>query len=98
MIYVIAHLKVKPGTRDACVAAAKPCIAATREEKGCLSYELFASASDPEGLVFVETWSERTDLDAHARSAHMKVWRTAGAEFIVSRKIEVVHPERVETL
>ena len=98
MIYVVAHLKVKPGTREKTIAAAKPCIAETRKEKGCLSYELFASATDPEGLVFVETWSERSDLDAHGRAPHMKVWRAAGAEFIVSRKIEVIHPERIETL
>ena len=98
MIFVIAHLKVKPGTRDKCMAAAKPCIVETLKEKGCQSYELFASATDPEGLVFVERWNERGDLDGHMRAPHMKAWRAAGAEFIVSRKIEIIHPERVETL
>ena len=98
MIYVVAHLKVKPGTREKCIAAAKPCIDETRKEKGCLHYELFASATDSEGLVFVERWNERTDLDAHAKAPHMKVWRAAAGEFIVSRTIEVIHPERVEKL
>ena len=95
---MLAHLKVKPGTRDACMQAAKPCITATQAEKGCISYELFASSTDPEGLVFVERWDTREALTAHMKAPHLKAWREAGSAFIVSRKIEIIKSESVETM
>ena len=41
MIYVVATSQVKPESRDAFIKGAKECIAATRKEKGCISYELY---------------------------------------------------------
>lgn len=97
MIYVIATLTIKPGSLDALRGPAAACIADTRKESGCLSYELFASVTDPEKLVFVEQWESRDALTAHSRQPHLKVWRDASAPHLVSRKIEIVHPDKVET-
>jgi len=97
MIYVVAKLTIKPGSLEAVTAAAKPCIEATRKEKGCISYDLHASISEPETLVFVERWERREDLTAHSRQPHLQAWREASGPNTVSRVIEVVHPERVES-
>ena len=98
MIYVIATLTIKPGSLEALRGPAAACIAATRVEEGCVSYELFESLDDPEKLVFVERWASReAHLSAHARTPHVLAWREASAPQLISRKIEVVHPEKVES-
>ena len=66
MIYVIATSQVKPESRDAFIKGAKECIAATRQEKGCISYESHAGINDPNLFVVVERWETREDLNAHA--------------------------------
>ncbi|HWT57299.1 MAG TPA: antibiotic biosynthesis monooxygenase, partial [Rhizobium sp.] len=47
MIYVVATTQVKSEHRDAFIKGAKECIAATRKEKGCISYENHTSINDP---------------------------------------------------
>lgn len=59
-------------------AAAKPMmekvITATRAEDGCLLYAYSRDAIDPELVRVAEKWRDRAALDAHFRTAHMKVW------------------------
>lgn len=98
MIYVIATLEIKPGTFDQVVAAAKPCIEATRKEAGCLTYDLHHSVTDENKIVFVESWESRAALEAHFGQPHMATWRDLAAPFFVGRKIEVIDPASVENL
>lgn len=98
MIYVIATLQLKPGSLDALRDAAMRCIEATREEPGCVFYDMNASASNSERVVFVERWKSREDLDKHFSTPHMKAWREASAPHITSRTVEIIHPEKIETL
>lgn len=98
MIYVVATLTAKPGKRDALIAGAKPCIAETRKEKGCVSYELFQSTSDPDTFNFVERWETREHLTAHFDTPHLKAWRAVGAECVASRAVEIIHADKVEKL
>ena len=95
MIFVIATAWIKPGTLDACLAAAKPCIAETVKEKGCISYDVHVSITEPEKLVFVERWESKAHLDAHTQTPHFKTWRAQGAEFVVKRSVEVIIPASV---
>lgn len=97
MIVVIATLTIKPGSLEALRPHAEACIAATRQEKGCISYDLNASLTDPDTLVFVEKWEQREDLTAHSKQPHLVDWRNASAPHLVSRVIEIIHPEKVET-
>ena len=96
MIYVIATLTIKPDTLDVVAEAAQRCIAATRREKGCVSYDLNASLTDPQTLVFVERWETRDDLTAHSKQPHLAAWREASAPHTMSRHVEIIHAEKVE--
>ncbi|MEZ5850609.1 MAG: putative quinol monooxygenase [Hyphomicrobiaceae bacterium] len=98
MIYVIATMNLKPGTRDKVLAAAKPCIAATRQEKGCIFYDLNVSADNPDLLTFVERWESREDLAAHAKSDHIKAWRAASSDHVASRVVEIIEPAKVDKM
>lgn len=96
MIYVIATLKLKPGTREKLLEPARVCIEETRKEEGCIAYDLLGSITDDDTMIFVEKWQSRADLTAHSRTSHIAAWREAGAPYIQSRSIEIVHPDQVE--
>ena len=99
MIYVIATSQIKPGQRDAFIAGHKTCIGETRKEKGCLSYEGHTSIHDPDTYVVVERWETRDDLTAHAKSAHMKVWRELSGGLRAGPPIiEIISDGKVEKL
>ena len=99
MIYVIATSQVKPECREAFITGAKQCIAATRQEKGCVSYENHTSINDPNLFVVVERWETREDLNAHGRAPHMKVWREYSTPLRVGPPvIEIISDGKVEKL
>jgi len=98
MIFVIATLTLNPGMEEVLLKAAAPAIAATRQEEGCIGYDLHKSMTDERTFVFVERWESREALSAHMQAPHFKVWRAAGAPAIASRRIEIITPEGVEVI
>jgi len=98
MIFVIATLKTTPENLEALIDAARPCIAETGKEAGCISYDFHQSVSDPLSLVFVERWRDRDALEEHFKSPHLAAWRTAFTPLVVEKRVEIIAPEKVETL
>jgi len=98
MIYVIAELRLKPGTADKAAVEARKVVAGTVKEDGCIFYDMHRSVNDPDKLVVVERWASREALDAHMHTPHLKAWREAGKDFVLARKVEVITPEKVDTL
>ncbi len=98
MLYLISTARLKPGTRDLCLAPARAVIEASRKEPGCVAYDLHFSVTDPDKMVFVEVWQDRAALDEHFTTAHFKAWRAAIADHVVSRKLDLITPERIESL
>jgi len=97
MVYVIATLTVKPEMRANLIAAARDAIAATRNEQGCISYDLHESVDDPNKLVFLEEWTSADCLPVHSKSDHMRTFgRVAVKCFSAPVKVEIITPERVE--
>ena len=44
----------------------------TRNEPGCLSYQLLQNRSDPTDFVFVEEWASAAAEQAHFSTAHIR--------------------------
>lgn len=44
----------------------------TRQEKDCISYNLFIDQKDPGHFVFIEEWPDRQALDAHCQTEHFR--------------------------
>lgn len=97
MIHVIARIRIRPGTLEPFVALAWPCIEATRREPGCLFYDLAASTTDPDTVIFIERWRDREALEAHRAAPHLAAFRAASQDHVVETSLEIIHPERVET-
>lgn len=97
MVFVIATLTVKPEAKADLIAAAKDAIAATRQEEGCISYELFESTVDPHKLAFVEEWESADRLALHSKSDHMRAFgRVAVKCFAAPVQVQIITPEKVE--
>jgi quinol monooxygenase YgiN len=69
---LIVVFKAQKGQEKAVVAAAAPCVAATRKEKGCLRYELNQDLADPTKFVMYERWRSVKDLSEHLAAPHTK--------------------------
>ena len=64
-LVITTHAKPGKGTELA-RAMADRC-RAVQQEPGCLQYEVFQSALDPDTLILLELWMDQVALDAHAR-------------------------------
>ncbi len=65
MLLVTARITTQPGAKDQLLPAAQRMVEATRQEDGCLSYELLESTETPDSYVMLETWRDRAALDQH---------------------------------
>ena len=98
MVYVIATLHIRPEKRGDFMEDARTVISHTVKEEGCRSYDLMSSITEPNTFVFVERWASREALAAHFETPHLQEWRRVSADYLADRAVEVIHPEKVETL
>ncbi len=87
---VVAVIKAKPGSEAVLQQALTALTSASREEQGCVSYELFQSASEPVAFVTVEKWRSQDDLDAHMKTPHVAEAFQAAGEVI--SEPPAIHP------
>lgn len=89
---VVATIAVKASSVEAIRDALTTLAAATRQEQGCLRYDLFESAASPGTFVTLEEWRSQEDLDAHLRSEHVQA-AFAAAEGHLADDV-AIHPLR----
>ena len=71
MITVVAHNYVKPGCRDAFLAAAKVLEEETNKlDAGCVSYAMYENLSDPLVVTCIEEWESREAQENHLKTEH----------------------------
>jgi quinol monooxygenase YgiN len=76
-LIVIARVPVANAHRETFLAAAHLCIAETRREPGCISYDMHESVSEAGQFVFVEEWIDRAALDFHMAAPHLRAFLAA---------------------
>jgi quinol monooxygenase YgiN len=69
---IVAVLPAKPGSEDIVRDGLTALVGPTREEAGCVSYDLYESAVAPGTFFMVETWRAQSDIDAHFGTPHMQ--------------------------
>jgi len=70
-VRVIAHLVALPGHQEALKSILANLVEPTRQEAGCLLYQLLQNQSDPTDFVFIEEWENQAMLEAHLVSPHV---------------------------
>lgn len=71
-IRVVAHLQAHPEKTVELRDLLEGLIIPTRQEAGCVSYELLESLEDPAKLTFVEEWTSEEALQAHFETEHIR--------------------------
>lgn len=64
-VRVIARARARKGQEAAARDLLLSLIEPTRQEAGCIRYELLVGASDPTDVCMVEEWASEAALDAH---------------------------------
>ena len=79
-VTVIAEMTAKPGREEELKGHLLVLVEHTRQEEGCVQYDLHVSHDDPRKFVFVEIWTTSQALDHHLKSAHMKAFQEVSGE------------------
>ncbi len=69
---VIATLQAKPGQEAQLRRELQSLILTTRQEPGCLNYDLHVAQDDPGKFLFHENWASRKHLDDHLARPHLQ--------------------------
>ena len=73
-VTVIATFQARPGKEAELTAALIALVAPTRQEAGCINYDLHVLPDEPAKFLFHENWTSKAHLDAHLQSAHIKAF------------------------
>lgn len=88
MHHVLARLTFKPESANAAKAILTELVSKSRQEPGCISYELYRQVDAPHIFQTVEQWRASTDADAHMTTAHVAAAiAAAGAMFAAPPEI-----------
>lgn len=70
-ITVVARVVALPDKVDQVKSVLLQIIEPTRQEQGCISYELLQNQQEPRDFTFVEEWENDALLQVHLASAHI---------------------------
>ena len=72
MIRLNVFIQVSAEHRAASLEAAKALTACSLQDKGCIAYDIFESATRPDVLLICETWTDADALAAHSATEHFE--------------------------
>lgn len=88
MHHVMARITVKPEAADTAKRILLELVKKSREEAGCVAYELYQQADAPHVFQTVEQWREKASADAHMTTPHVgAAIAAAGALFAMPPEI-----------
>lgn len=70
MIKVLAHFRLQADSQAKLKPLAEELVYTTRQEEGCLQYELLQEDANELHVVMQEAWASQAALDKHSASAH----------------------------
>ena len=81
VLTVVAELQAKPGKEEDLRRAVLALIEPTRQEDGCVQYDLHVHTSDPGRFVFYENWTSGNTWTA---TPHPRISRNSGRSPVIS--------------
>jgi quinol monooxygenase YgiN len=73
MIVVIATMRARQGQEDRLRDVLTAIVVESRQEEGCIQFDLLVSDDDPHDVALYEEWESHAALNAHLRSRHVDV-------------------------
>jgi len=68
----VAKIKAKPESENLVKSELMKLIEPTRNEDGCLTYDMHVEINDSSIFVFYENWETEAHLDRHIESKHVR--------------------------
>lgn len=93
---VLAELTIEPAKRVAFDSELKALATASRQEAGCLSYEVFQHGSDPTRALIYEKWSSRSSWNAHLNTDHLRIFKSIAIPDLATWSVEKMAVESPE--
>jgi quinol monooxygenase YgiN len=72
MIHIVAKNLVKESQVETFKVLSKELILKSKEEEGCIAYDLYEDMNNPTVLTFIEIWSDEEAIERHNKSDHFK--------------------------
>ncbi len=79
MIHILARITVKPDAASAARTVLMQLVEQSRQEPGCVSYELYQQHAAPHVFQTVERWLDQESADGHMKTPHVAAAIAAGA-------------------
>ena len=74
---IVANIRALPGQQDLVRTELEKLVEPTRQEAGCIQYDLHVDDEDPTHFLFFENWDSRDLWQAHMASAHLAAFKAA---------------------
>ncbi len=87
-ITVVARLKAKKELASTVKEHLSRLVAPTRNEQGCISYDLHEKVDDETEFMFYENWESKESLDEHLEKPYLREFR-AQADELLQKPMEV---------
>jgi quinol monooxygenase YgiN len=71
-IHVITLAEIVPQHEDEVIRILRQAAELTRQEEGCLRYDLYREGSNPLRINTIEVWADQASLNRHMSAAHVK--------------------------
>ncbi|QCB45283.1 putative quinol monooxygenase [Hydrogenophaga sp. PAMC20947] len=71
MHYVLARITVQPGASAQTATILETLVSLSRQEAGCVSYELYQQADHPHVFQTVEVWRDAEAAQTHMSTPHL---------------------------
>lgn len=76
-VTVVAHIRAKPNSVGLVRQELKKLVPITRDEAGCLRYDLHEDNASPAHFIFIENWASRELWQAHLDAPHIAAFNAA---------------------
>jgi quinol monooxygenase YgiN len=81
---IVARIEAKADSVDKVQTALLKLIEPTRQEQGCLQYELHQDNENPQVFIFYENWDSRQLWQSHMNNDHLKAYMAETDDLVSS--------------
>ncbi|MCW8883737.1 MAG: antibiotic biosynthesis monooxygenase [Motiliproteus sp.] len=78
-------LIAKPDCVSSLRALLQQMVAPSRQETGCLKYDLYQYSDTPAQFLLIESWTSETDLNNHKLSDHFQLFKAQAPELLAEK-------------
>lgn len=87
MFVVFVDLWIEPGKMDVFLPLMAANAAASRQEPGCLQFDVVRPDHDPEMVFLYEVYQDAAAFEAHLDTAHFAEFDAASADLITAKTV-----------